>query len=162
MSNISEWEAALAEFLTELSAVQGELLDLISAKRLRLAAADLEGLASLGMREQELTARLQACQERRVKLLREAPSQGLPGDSLQSVHARLPSRQPSLEKNVRETAARARLLQQESLTNWVITQRTLLYLSQLLELIGTGGRRSPTYSKGAPAGATGALVDRAA
>lgn len=158
----SDWEADLAEFLNELSAVQGELLDLLAAKRGRLAAADLDGLAALAEREQDLTARLQACQDRRGEMLRQAQTQGLPGDSLQSLHAALPSRQAAMEKNVRQAAARSRLLQQESLANWVLTQRTLLYLSQLLELIGTGGRTRPTYSKGEPAAARGALMDRAA
>ncbi len=162
MTNHSDWEAELAAFLDELSAVQGELLDLLSAKRKRLAVADLDGLAALGPRELELGARLEACQERRTQLLKSAQSQGLAGDSLQSLHAGMPSHQAAVQKNVRLTAARSRLLQQESLANWVLTQRTLLYLSQLLELIGTGGRSRPTYSKGQPASATGALMDRAA
>jgi hypothetical protein len=157
-----DWESDLAGFLNELSAVQGELLELLATKRRRLAAADLEGLAALNAHEQELASRLQACQDRRTQLLRRAQAEGLRGDSLQSLHATLPARQESLAQDVRQAAARSRLLQQESLANWVLTQRTLLYLSQLLELIGTGGRKSPTYSKGEPAGARGALMDRAA
>jgi hypothetical protein len=162
MTMHGDWEADLAGFLNELSAVQGELLELLSAKRSLLAMADLEGLAALGAREQELTERLESCHERRTELVREAQDQGLEGDSLQSLHAAMPSRQAALEKNVRQAAARSRLLQQESLANWVLTQRTLLYLSQLLELIGTGGRTRPTYSKEESGGARGALVDRAA
>lgn len=157
-----DWEAGLAGFLNELSSVQAELLDLLTTKRKRLAAADLQGLADLEPREQELTLRLQACQDARVELLRQAQSQGLPGDSLQSAHASLSRRDAALENNLRQASARTRLLQQESISNWVLTQRTLLYLSQLLELIGTGGRRRPTYGKGEPARAAGALMDRAA
>ena len=156
------WEAELAGYLNELSEVQTELLDLLAAKRKRLAVADLAGLADLSTREQELTVRLQSCQENRTQLLEQAQSQGLPAASLQSVHASLPAAGAEVGSNLRQAAARSRLLQQESISNWVLTQRTLLYLAQLLELIGTGGRRRPTYDKGEPARATGALVDRAA
>ena len=40
-----------------------------------------------------------------------------------------------------------RLLQHHSLTNWVLVQRTLIHLSQVLEIIATGGRLKPTYGK---------------
>ena len=156
------WDAELGGFLNELTSVQAELLDLLRTKRQRLATADLEGLAALAPREQALTSRLQACQDMRAELLRQAGSQGLPGDSLQSVQAARPARSAALDSNLRQTAARSRLLQQESISNWVLTQRTLLYLSQLLELIGTKGRGCPTYGKGEPGCARGALVDRAA
>jgi hypothetical protein len=53
-------------------------------------------------------------------------------------------------------------LQHQSLTNWVLVQRTLLHLSQLIEIIATGGRLKPTYGKGSDHQAGGALVDRAA
>ncbi len=162
MTISSDWEAELAAFLNELSAVQQELLELLALKRQRLSAADLPGLAALADREQDVAARLSACHERRGELLRDAQAQGLPGDSLQSVQAALPARSAELQTSVRQAVSRSRLLQHQSLANWVLTQRTLLYLSQLLELIGTGGRSRPTYSMGKPQGATGALVDRAA
>lgn len=156
----TDWDKELAGFLNDLSAVQSDLLDLLANKRKALAAADLAGLATLEQRERDLTSRLQVCHNRRGELLRRAAQEGLPGDSLQSLQAALPA--PEHATGMRQAAAQTRLLQHQSLTNWVLTQRTLLYLSQLLEIIGTGGRPRPTYSKGEPSGATGALVDRAA
>ena len=47
-----------------------------------------------------------------------------------------------------EAAERSRLLQHQSLTNWVLVQRSLLHLSQLIEIIATGGRPKPTYGNG--------------
>jgi hypothetical protein len=58
-----------------------------------------------------------------------------------------------------EARSRTRLLQHQSLTNWVIIQRTLLHLSQVIEIIATGGRMQPTYDKNP---ARGALVDQTA
>jgi hypothetical protein len=62
---------------------------------------------------------------------------------------------------VDEARRRARLLQHQSLTNWVLVQRTLLHLSHVVEIIATGGRMQPTYGKGAPVSAGGILVDQA-
>jgi hypothetical protein len=53
-------------------------------------------------------------------------------------------------------------VQHHSLTNWVLVQRTLIHLSQMLEIIATGGRMKPTYGEGGRTDAGGSLVDQAA
>jgi len=65
-----------------------------------------------------------------------------------------------LAAQIRAAAHRTRLLRHSSLTNWVLMQKTLLHLSQLLEIIATGGQFQPTYEKGGCASTTGALVNR--
>ncbi|MFH1267928.1 MAG: hypothetical protein ABIK89_19595, partial [Planctomycetota bacterium] len=67
-----------------------------------------------------------------------------------------------LSDQVNEAAGRARLLRHHSLTNWVLVQRTLIHLSQMLEIIATGGQMQPTYERKESVHASGALVDRAA
>jgi hypothetical protein len=67
-----------------------------------------------------------------------------------------------LGKQIKESASRMRLLQHESLANWVLAQRTLLHISQMLEIIATGGRLLPTYGPGEPTLTGGALVDQEA
>jgi hypothetical protein len=42
-----------------------------------------------------------------------------------------------------------------------LVQKALIHLSQLLEIIATGGAFQPTYHKGGPVPAGGALMDRA-
>jgi hypothetical protein len=114
-------------------------------------------------REQELAARLQACHERRQQLLAQASADGLPSDSIESLSGQLPAaKRDRVQASIREAAARTQLLQHQSLTNWVLVQRSLLHLSQLIEIIATGGQSKPTYGKGSDRGASGALVDRAA
>jgi hypothetical protein len=159
-----DWETELANLLAELSATQDELLKFLVEKRGRLAAGDITGLAALQGRENALGARLQQCHERRNELLTAASAEGLPSENLRTLtSAALPkSQRQQLDAGMRQAAAQARLLQHHSLTNWVLTQRTLLYLSQLLEIIGTGGRENPTYGKSEARGARGALVDQAA
>lgn len=157
------WEPELAEFLTHLSAVQDESLQILTRKRELLVAADSEGLAEVGKQEEQLIEKLQQCLKRRQRLLEQAAQEGLPSDSIRSLTAALPNHEKApLADQVSQAAARARLLQHHSLTNWVLVQRTLIHLSQILEIIATGGQMKPTYGKSESVDASGALVDRVA
>jgi hypothetical protein len=159
----TSWEPELAQLLNDLLGVQGELLAMLCRKRELLVAADTAGLAALGLQEEQLIGRLQECVRRREQLLARAAQEGLPSGSLQELSGALPkAHRDRLDGDLRSATARARLLQHHSLTNWVLVQRTLIHLSQMLEIIATGGRLQPTYGAGALVGAAGALVDRAA
>lgn len=155
------WESDLAAFMTDLLAVQDETLGVLSKKRQLLGAADVDGLAKLDVKEQQLVDRLQHCLQRREEMLRRAGQQGLPSESIESLSEGLPKTQRGdLPRQIRLSKAQTRLLQHHSLANWVIAQKTLIHLSQMLEIIATGGRPKPTYEKGTPvAAASGALVD---
>jgi len=157
------WESDIAELLAELSDVQGALLDTLHEKRRILAASDHEALAAMAPREQQLIERLQACHSRRQQMLARAADAGMPADSIRSLTARLPAEgRGRVQASIRDAENRSRLLQHQSLTNWVLVQRTLLHLSQMIEIIATGGRPRPTYGKGSDRTPGGALVDRAA
>lgn len=159
----SSWDVELAEFLTDLSVVQSQSLETLSRKRELLVSADVEGLAALAGQEEQIIERLQECLDRRRSLLERAAAEGLPDDSLKSLVKALPGDQAGdASERIREASARARLLQHHSLTNWVLVQRTMIHLSQMLEIIATGGRLKPTYSKEENAHACGALVDHVA
>ena len=158
-----EWEAEVAALLNELSDVQGELLQVLERKRALLVSGDPSGIESMQADEQNLLDRLQACHERRTALLSQAAADGRPSDSIGSLTASLP-RVPraTLGRQVQEAQSRARILQHNSLTNWVLAQRALIHLSQMLEIIATGGRLQPTYGSGPSSSNSGSLVDQAA
>jgi flagellar biosynthesis/type III secretory pathway chaperone len=153
----------LASLLAELSAIQTDLLRVLTDKRHRLLTSDTASMETLRAKEEELIGRLQACQERRQALLAQAAVEGLPSSDLTSLADALPAHErTALSPRIREAAAHMRLLQHHSLTNWVLVQRTLIHLSQVLEIIATGGRLKPTYGKGDSADSGGILVDQAA
>jgi flagellar biosynthesis/type III secretory pathway chaperone len=159
----TSWEPELAQLLNDLLGVQGELLAMLSRKRELLVAADTAGLAAIAPQEQQLLGTLQECCRRREQLLARAGQDGLPAESLQKLSKALPEpQQQRLDGSFHTAEARARLLRHHSLTNWVLVQRTLIHLSQMLEIIATGGRLQPTYGARGPARAAGSLVDRAA
>ena len=157
------WESEIGNLLTELADVQSALLETLHEKRRILATNDHQALSAMAEREQALIERLQACHNRRQDLLASANEAGLPADSISSLSNRLPAESRGrMQASIREATERSRLLQHQSLTNWVLVQRTLLHLSQMIEIIATGGRPRPTYGKGSDRAQSGALVDRAA
>ena len=159
----TSWDSQLAKLLTDLLAVQDKLLKILARKRELLISRDTEGLAALGPEEEELVGALQECLSRREQLLAKARQEGLPSASIRALSKALPRKQRAeLDERIQLAGSRARLLQHHSLTHWVVVQRTLIHLSQMLEIIATGGRLQPTYGEGEPASASGALVDRAA
>jgi hypothetical protein len=151
-------EAELAALLNDLLAGQDELLEILTRKRHLLGAVDLEGLAALGSQEERWICALQDCLRRREQLLARAAEEGLPSQSIKAVAEKLPAGRGGIRQQVDLARGRARLLQQQSLVNWMVIQRTLLHLSQLLEIIATGGRLRPTYGKG-PVSSGGVLID---
>jgi flagellar biosynthesis/type III secretory pathway chaperone len=160
---MGSWEHELASLLNDLTAAQDELLQVLVEKHGLLASGDLAGLQALHPREQVLAARLHACHERRCTLLARAAAQGLPAQDLRSVSGALPApEQRRLAPQFAQVAQRVQLLKHHSLANWVLVQRTLLHLSQLLEIIATGGRQCPTYTKTGPQVPSGSLMDQAA
>jgi hypothetical protein len=158
----ASWESDLAAFLERLLAVQSRTLDVLMRKRQMILDADAPGLEAAGQEERELVESLQQCLDQREELLSRARQEGLPSDSVRSLTKALPGQgRKELLDQVRQATLRSRLLQHHSLTNWVLVQKTLIHLSQLLEIIATGGRLQPTYGKDQCAMPTGALVDRA-
>lgn len=157
------WETEIGELLAELSDCQTALLDALHEKRRILATNDHAALTAIAEREEQLLVRLQACHERRQQLLTHAQATGFPADSIRALSDQLPPEsRRRMQASIHEAGERSRLLQHQSLTNWVLVQRTLLHLSQMVEIIATGGRPRPTYGKGSERATSGAFVDRAA
>jgi flagellar FlgN protein len=158
----NSWETDIALLLGSLSDVQRDLLSVLAEKRRVLATGDISGINAISMREAELIPRLQACQDRRQELLSRAADDGLPADSIRSLTAALPqAKRGRLQAEVQQAQNRSRFLESECLTNWVLVQQMLLHLSQLVEIIATGGQRKPTYGNGSERQGSGFLVDRA-
>lgn len=156
------WETDLADYLQQLSCVQDELFELLSAKRRCLALGDAAGLDALHPRESEIVTKLDDCQQRRLDLLAAAESAGQSATTLRRLTGVLSlQRRHELRDGLTQAARRMRLLQHQSLANWVAVQRSLLHVAQLVEIVATGGRARPTYGKGEPASPGGSFVDQA-
>ncbi len=156
-------EIEIGALLDELSNVQSELLGALGEKREALIRGNVVRLAELQPQEERLASRLAECLERRSALLAAAKQQGRPNESLAKIAKTAGGgKSGKLGERVKQTAARMRLLQHESLANWVLAQRSLLHVSQLIEIIATGGRMQPTYGDKESVHACGSLVNQQA
>lgn len=155
----SAWESQLAALLDDLCQVQSELLQVLQAKQQALARADLVRMVELHPHEQRLAQRLAQCLQRREELLAAARQTGLAPANLSALaNCAGPEQAGKLGNQVQWAAARMRLLQHHSLANWVLAQRALLHVAQVLEIIATGGRMQPTYGDRELHTARGVLV----
>jgi hypothetical protein len=159
----TSWETEIALLLTGLLAAQDELFAVLAKKRTLLIASDHQGLAAMLPQEEQLLEKMKACATKREELLARARLEGMPSQSISSLSNALSTdKKGNLPVRIAEANARTRLLQNQSITNWIVIQRTLIHLSQMLEIIATNGRLQPTYGEGELVNATGSLVDRAA
>ncbi len=143
-----DWETALTTLLDDLLQTQQAMLEILDRKRTAMVRRDLEQIRDLQPQEELLCEQLNACQQRRNDLLALARTVNLPDDNLEQL-----SRSVSLvhgeqlQEKFSNASSRSILLKHQSLTNWIIAQRNLLHVSQLLENITSGGRGTPTYEK---------------
>jgi len=158
-----DFEAEITGLLDQLTSVQSELLDVLAKKRTALATANMTALTELQPREEILSSRLLECQNRRTSLLAEAKKEGRPSENVARLaNSTSQGKTNKLGNQVKESAARMRILQHQSLANWVLAQRSLLHVSQLLEIIATGGQMRPTYGDKESVHARGSLVNQEA
>ncbi len=156
-------ENETAVFLQELSDVQADLLNVLHRKREQMVANDIEGMQETMNGEQALLDRLEQLRDSRQALLDNAKGKGLPADSLQSLAKALESENTQARELTQKahTARDAmRHIQNETLTNFVLAQQTVLHLSQLLQIIATGGKIKPTYEAENASNQGGTLVDQ--
>jgi hypothetical protein len=163
MQDTMYWENQTAGFLRQLSDVQRSLMQVLSDKRAQMVANDVQAMETTQVREQELIERLTLLREDRQELLRQASEQGLPGDSIRSLASVVNTgQQGDLNSVVKDATHQMRHIQNETLTNFVLAQQTVLHLSQILQIIATGGRIEPTYEEENSANQGGTLVDQQA
>jgi flagellar biosynthesis/type III secretory pathway chaperone len=159
----TNWETEIAQLLTELLSAQDELFAILAKKQSLLRVADHAGLAAMLPQEELLIERMKNCADKRESLLAKAKQEGMPSESISTLSKSLPgSKNGDLQERISQANTRTRLLKNQSITNWIVIQRTIIHLSQMLEIIATGGRLQPTYGEGASINNSGCLVDKAA
>ncbi len=152
VAKMQSWDERIAAFLSELSRIQEECLRILKQKQLAVARWDLEALSAVQDSENAVLQKLEDCQRRRTELLKEAANTGHSAQTIRELIRRLPAseispdRRRQLEMEAEKGCWHWQLLQHQALANWLLLQRTLLHLSQMLEIIATGGQTVPTYS----------------
>lgn len=160
---MTDWAGEIGSLLDALSSVQAELLATIQAKRQAMIDGDLEEIERLGAAEIAVGEHLEEVAQRRERLLKLAGKQGLPANDLRTLARSVAGNAPATNKARFDSAAQEfKLLQHECVTNFVLAQRSWLHVSQLLQIVATGGRTKPTYGQRESPLSRGSLVDHAA
>jgi hypothetical protein len=159
----TSWHDAVAEFLTDLTAVQEALLAEVGQRHKR-SSDNREPLGTVTAAEVELLNRLAECHQRRAELLHAAHQAGLPAQSLRAAVAALGNGpvKGQLSLQIAQAASTGRRLQLAGLTQWMLAQRSLAHVGQVLEILATGAPQPPTYGNGAVSTRCGGLLDQAA
>lgn len=161
MKNI---ETEIIAFFTELERVQEATMELLQRKQQVLAHSDIAAIKAITEEERGAVEQMEGCLERRTELLTRAEEAGFKAESIERLCEMLPDNE-ALRAQVKRSQQRTRLIRFQSLTNWVLTQRSLIHLNQLIELIEMKGGSAPTYTREnkRETGSTGgSLVDRVA
>lgn len=161
---MNDWKMEITRFLGELEAAQARTLEVLRCKQEHLAASDVAQIKAIEAEEQAVLELLKTCLDRRERLLREAAAGGYEAGTIEDLVALLPEND-ELKRLVRQSISRTRQIRFQSLTNWMLTQRSILHLNQLVELIVMNGGAAPTYNrdKKRDTGESGGrLVDRVA
>jgi len=153
------------QFLRGVEAVQDELATLYQRKRIALTEARASELLSIAESESRLAKQMQGHLARRRQILENSAGQGLPGDSIQNLLKALGgSARTELEPAVNRLRGAAAATRRENWIHWIVAQRAMNHHNELLELIASCGRKSPTYSRspGQNASGGGAILDASA
>ncbi len=158
-------ERDILQFLEEISAVQEQAIAVLTKKQRLLVKPDREGLSQIATEEKDILAYLDRCVKRREEILAAAKKIGKASDSIQTLSRQIFPGNPDVRRKVDEAVFRSRLIRNLNLTNWVMTQKSIIHLTQMLEIVATRGQGKPTYKR-VPAQETGVsgggFVDRTA
>ena len=145
------WDGKLATYLQDLVDAQGELLAFLRRRRETLVSGEPEATTALNAEETQLAERLGELHQRRAALMTEA---GDPASLEDAARRRGSDAAPGgLWEDARRNVG---LLRHECVVNWLLTQRTLLHVSQLLQRVFRG---DATYSAaGKPSQAQGGTL----
>ncbi len=115
-------------------------------KRAAIREANAPEIERLTKVEERLVVDLQVHLRVREQILQYARQRGLPSDSLGSVVRTFDEPiQEQLLAQLERTREMADANRRESWILWIVCKQSLRFLSEMIELIATGGRRNPIY-----------------
>lgn len=154
------------QFLHELKAVQDQMAEVLLKKQAILVRPDKEQLDRISDEENEILEQLTRMQKKREEILDIANRRDGPFESIQEFcEAHFPHHL-EIKRLLDASQQQSRQIRYLALTNLTMTQRSIIHLSQVLEIIETRGQGKATYriSGGNEGNAApgGGFVDRVA
>ena len=151
----------LIEFLKQLASAQDATLGILKKKQKLLVQLDPPALEAIVVEERDALDQLRSALAQREAILQTAQNEGIEADSIQQLCETLFPHNVEVRRLLDIAQNRSKQLRFLALTNWTMSQKSMIHLSQLIELIETRGHGKTTYkpTKGTEGGG---LVDRVA
>jgi ABC-type uncharacterized transport system permease subunit len=138
-------EHEIIAFLNQLAIVQEKILNVLKKKQALLVKPDKDSLATITTEEEHTLLLLQQSLEHREKILESAKKQGHNVDSIQMLCKQIFPKPSDWQMLVHAANNRLRQIRHLALANWTVSQKSLIHLTQILELIETKGQGKNTY-----------------
>jgi len=153
----------LLDFLHLLVRVQGQMIAVLRKKQAILVRPEKEAMLSISAEEEGSLEKMQQVFKRREELLTAARLQNICGDSIEQLCEHFFPRNIETQKMLDEIKHRAHQIRLLAYTNWTMSRKSLIHVSQILELLETRGQGKVTYhpQQGADT-SRGSVVDRVA
>jgi len=156
-------KAEIEHFLHQLIEAQHQMLAVLHQKQTLLIRPEKEAIAAISIEEEKTLANMQSILERREELLTTARLQNVPGETIEQLCEHFFPRNIEIHKLLNEIKHQTQRVRLLAYTNWTMTRKSMIHLSQILELLETRGQGSTTYHPQSNAStARGVSVDRIA
>lgn len=135
----------LIEFLNQLMETQTQMLDVLRKKQTILVKPEKEAIKSVAAEEEEILRHMQAVLNRREELLTAARLQNIRGDSIEQLCGYFFPHHFDMQKMLGQIKSRTQQIQLLAYTNWTMSRKSMIHISQILELLETRGQGKTTY-----------------
>ena len=150
-------------FLTQLIETQNQMLAVLHKKQSLLVRPEKEALAAITAEEEAMVDNMQRMLNRREEILTAARMQNIPCDSIEQLCEHFFPHNIEVQKLLIEAKSRTQQIQLLAYTNWTMSRKSLIHVSQILELLETRGQGKTTYQpQPETALSRGGFVDRVA
>ena len=149
----------ILDFLNQLLETQTQMLAVLHKKQAILVRPEKKAIASITAEEEKAVETMQAILKRREELLTTARLQNVPGDSIEQLCRHCFPHNIDVQKMTNEAQHRTHQIRLLAYTNWTLSRKSMIHVSQILELLETQGQGKTTYQ---PPISRNGFVDRVA
>jgi len=153
----------IQNFLHQLIETQSHVLTVLKKKQTILVKPEKEAIALVTAEEEEVLDKMQKIRQQQEELLTAARLQNVRGDSIEQLCGYFFPHNTDIQKLLDEAKHRAHQISLLAYTNWTIARKSLIHVSQILELLETQGQGKTTYQPQTHTDTSrGGFVDRVA
>ena len=153
----------ILDFLVQLTETQDQMLAALHKKQAVLVKPEKEAMESVTAEEEAVLEKMQKMLDRREELLTAARLQNILSDSIERLCGHLFPHNVSVHKLLDGARHRTQQIGLLAYTNWTMTRKSMIHISQILELLETRGQGKTTYQPQSNTDISqGSFVDRVA